>query len=624
MTQRALRFAIAVGGLAAALAPARAPADAPASADDRPLEQSTDGYVGSAACHSCHPGPYASWHASYHRTMTQVATAQTALGDFDSVDLQLHGDSYRLGRDGDSLWVELGPMERRTRHPVVLSTGSHHDQMYWYTTPGGGRDLLQLPFDWSRRLGRWIPAEMSFLQPQASRALPPEPAQWNTNCSSCHATHPDPGLQRGEGGARRFATRVAEFGIACEACHGPGQEHVAANRDPRRRYRLHLEAHGDRTIVNPRELPHARSAEVCGQCHAIRFHDAPVPTYRPGDELAQHATLIRGALRDPAHPQREEPRMRALLAGLEKDPGYWRSLFWGDGQVRVSGREFSGLLESPCFQRGEVSCVSCHAMHQQAGDARAPADWADDQLGLGMEGDAACTQCHRGFAAPEALAAHSHHAASSRGSRCYDCHMPHTVYGIQKAHRSHQVSSPSAAETLELGRPNACNQCHLDRTLAWTAETLEAWYGIPKPALPPEHRAVSATVLAALRGDAGQRALAAWSLGWEPALATAGSDWIAPFLIHLLDDPYASVRFVAYVALRDRPELSGWSYDFSAGAKRRRAAIAEARRRAHVERAAAPTAARPELLLDAQGRLDAAEFRRLASQRDDTPTLLAE
>ena len=38
--------------------------------------------------------------------------------------------------------------------------------------------------------------------------------------------------------------------------------------------------------------------------------------------------------------------------------------------------------------------------------------------------------------------------------------------------RSHQVSSPSVAESLPpVGRPNACNLCHLDRTLAWTRIT---------------------------------------------------------------------------------------------------------------------------------------------------------
>ena len=36
---------------------------------------------------------------------------------------------------------------------------------------------------------------------------------------------------------------------------------------------------------------------------------------------------------------------------------------------------------------------------------------------------------------------------------------------------------------LETGRPNACNLCHLDRTLAWTAKHLEGWYGFAPPEL---------------------------------------------------------------------------------------------------------------------------------------------
>jgi hypothetical protein len=599
-------------------------ASAAEDAGDRPLVRPDDGYIGSSACVSCHPGPYTSWHDSYHRTMTQVATRETALGNFEGVELRLHGQVFRLGRDGDALWVELAHGGARERRPVVLSTGSHHDQMYWYTTPGNGRDLLQLPFDWSRRLGRWIPAEMSFLQPPASQLDPPVPAQWNTNCNGCHATHPDPGVVRGEDGRPRFETQVAELGIACEACHGPGAEHAAQNRDPRRRYRLHLEAASDLSIVNPRRLAHDRASEVCGQCHAIREHHSPEPSYRPGSVLAEHATLIRGAMQDPAHPERSEPRVAALLAREERAPGYWRSLYWRDGMVRVSGREFTGFRESPCYVRGELSCISCHALHREAGDTRAPAEWANDQLGVGMDGNAACTQCHASYAAADALAAHTHHAPASSGSQCYDCHMPHSVYGIQKAHRSHQITSPSAAETVATGRVNACNQCHLDRTLAWTAEALERGWGIPKPVVSKPQQTLSAIALDALAGDAGARALAAWHLGWEPALATSGRSWTTPLLVHLLDDPYASVRFVAYLSLRDRPELAGWSYDFAADASRRKPAIAEARKRTRESRRASDSPARAEILRTPSGELDGEAFRALAQQRDDTPVLLAE
>ena len=94
--------------------------------------------------------------------------------------------------------------------------------------------------------------------------------------------------------------------------------------------------------------------------------------------------------------------------------------------------------------------------------------------------------------------------------------MPPTSYALLKAIRSHQISSPTVAASLETGRPNACNQCHLDKTLDWTAENLQKWYGVPKPKLSKEEKTVAASVLWTLKGDAGQRALMAWSLGWEP------------------------------------------------------------------------------------------------------------
>src|SRR5688500_8972952 len=42
-----------------------------------PIPERPGGYVGSNRCQACHPREYASWHESYHRTMTQVATPDT-------------------------------------------------------------------------------------------------------------------------------------------------------------------------------------------------------------------------------------------------------------------------------------------------------------------------------------------------------------------------------------------------------------------------------------------------------------------------------------------------------------------------------------------------------------------
>ena len=57
-----------------------------------------------------------------------------------------------------------------------------------------------------------------------------------------------------------------------------------------------------------------------------------------------------------------------------------------------------------------------------------------------------------------------------------------------------------------------------------------------------------------LRGDAGQRALIAWSMGWTPAREASGAGWMAPFLSTLLIDPYAAIRYIAGRSLRRLPE----------------------------------------------------------------------
>ncbi|MCB9885748.1 MAG: hypothetical protein H6838_09660 [Planctomycetes bacterium] len=54
----------------------------------RPLVKPADDYVGSSTCRSCHPAEHASWHDSFHRTMTQVANRDTVLARFDRLERQ--------------------------------------------------------------------------------------------------------------------------------------------------------------------------------------------------------------------------------------------------------------------------------------------------------------------------------------------------------------------------------------------------------------------------------------------------------------------------------------------------------------------------------------------------------
>src|SRR5437867_1558510 len=66
--------------------------DAPGETEvrDRPIQDPVGGYITSESCKACHPGQYATWHSSYHRTMTQVVTPEAVLGEF-GVELEYLG-----------------------------------------------------------------------------------------------------------------------------------------------------------------------------------------------------------------------------------------------------------------------------------------------------------------------------------------------------------------------------------------------------------------------------------------------------------------------------------------------------------------------------------------------------
>lgn len=589
--------------------------DAPTT---RPLVQPDGGYVGSASCRSCHPEEHAAWHESYHRTMSQLATRDTVVARFERLELDWFGKSVRLEWRGDTLWTEFergGAQPGPVRRPIEQLTGSHHLQVFWYST-GAGRELAPLPMVYKLAEQLWLPLTAVFVLPPEVRD-PPEPGAWNQSCQQCHATNVRPRVDIG-----RCDTHVGELGIACESCHGPGAAHVAANQNPVRRYLQHDAAAGDPTIVQPQRLSRARSAQVCGQCHSVNIlREAHFDhwrerglVYRPGADLDDSSLVVE--VSDRAAPE--------LARSLRNNPNFFRSAFWVDGEVRISGREFNGLRRSPCYTHGQgkrqLDCSSCHEMHREA--ATDPATWRDDQLLPGKRSNEACTQCHPALAEPAALVAHTHHAAESVGSNCYNCHMPHTTFGLMKAMRSHTITSPSVATELATGRPNACNLCHLDRTLQWTSEHLQAFYGTPSVSLDGDQAEVAAGVRWLLTGDAGQRALAAWSFGWAEAQQTAGTDWLAPYLARLLDDPYYVVRFGAARSLRSlpggTPALAGYDFLADGGAPRD-----YGERVLRAWQAGYRGVPRGPLLLDAQG-LVGEPFARLYARRDDRPVYLSE
>jgi hypothetical protein len=244
-----------------------------------------------------------------------------------------------------------------------------------------------------------------------------------------------------------------------------------------------------------------------------------------------------------------------------------------------------------------------------------------DQLAPGRGEDGSCVECHAGIG--QQVAAHTHHAVESEGSRCMNCHMPHTTYGLFSLVRTHRIDNPSVASNLASGRPNACNLCHLDRTLEWTASHLSDWYGQAPVALGEHERSVAAGVDWALRGSVVQRAVVAWHMGWAPAQQASGRTWTGGYLALLLADPYVAVRRVAEKSLETLPGFEAFDFDFVATD-----ALPQKQREAVVRwqklLAGAPDRSGPHLLLDAHGTLDREAFTKLLSERDARPFRIAE
>jgi len=580
-----------------------------------PIEVVRKTFADPSSCAACHADQHESWRASYHSSMTRPADAESIEADFENVTLRGFGQVFALRRRGARYFVELDDPYAvaggsRVEREIVLVTGSHHEQVYWFAAERG-RSLGMLPFVYIREERMWVPYPLNMICPptdvDAYQATPT--GMWNSACIACHTTY---GRPRPIDDQAADSDAVA-LGVSCQACHGPAGAHVD----------FHLAAKvadpmSKQDVVVPVKLPHDRSSQVCGRCHSeFEFHNGNQfkqylregIDYRPGDDLDDFIAVARPELKD-------QPPFTEVV---REQPQYFESKFWPDGQTRISGREYNGMTLSPCFTRGEMSCMSCHQMHQENADPRDRKQWADDQLAFDFDGDRACLQCHGDYA--DRVVEHSHHVAASPGARCMNCHMPHTSYGLLKASRSHTVDSPSVRTTLRVGRLNACNLCHLDRTLAWTAEHLHEWYETPVPELTDEQKVVPAVLIQLLAGDAAQRALATWHLGWPAAVAASDADWAPLFLAQALNDPVPAVRIVAWRAIRKHELFADFPFAPFGPARQRFEAGQALRRQWYAD----GNPFRLTDLLDGAGDgLSVDIFRELHSRRDDRPIFLGE
>jgi hypothetical protein len=376
-------------------------------------------FAGSSVCADCHERKHARWSESWHARALAPARPGAVVGNFAGVHFKGDSSEAWMTRDHERSFMrtrdregQLGsyPVDwviggKRMQDPLtVLPDGRWQVLPVYYHVTGGGRWV-----DYNEAKQGVVGADHPFFWTNFRRTA-------NRECLDCHVT----GLQvRYDRETHRWSTDFVDAGVACESCHGPGARHA--------------ETKDKADIVHPRKAGGETGLAICAQCHGPRNPLFPIldaeHRFRPGGRYDDSYQAF------------------VVTDGLQRSQD-----FFPDGRPSSSSFEYQALLQSACYRKGGATCLSCHtAPHEE--------HTADELKPQGPE--AGCRPCHAAvFAAGQA---HTRHK-DAEAQRCVSCHMPRVLSGVLDKFPDHALDVPAPENTRRHGVPNACNECHRDRS----------------------------------------------------------------------------------------------------------------------------------------------------------------
>jgi len=411
-------------------------------------------YVGTSECKNCHSKEFEAWKNSDHALAMQEATAKSVLGDFSDVTVRFHNIDTRLYKSGDDFMVEtLNHEGKKQRYKVSYTFGYSPLQQYLIETERGHIQALNVTWDSRPKTEggqRWyhlqatenITTEHPFFWTRYFQ-------NWNSRCANCHTTN----LQRNYNEAdHSYNTQWAEIGVACEACHGPGSDHLARaasdqysnndsgfNRPVRQQNNfifnaLSATAINDQApaLSSPKSEHTAKQLEVCAPCHSRR---GLIDEFAIGEHFHDHFQLT-------------------LLN---------ENTYFSDGQIEDEVFVYGSFAQSKMHDAG-VTCTNCHNPHSTE---------------LTLPGNAVCLQCHKAETFQNFQ--HLGHSPESDGAQCVSCHMPSRRYMGVDDRADHSFSIPRPALASALGTPDACASCHSDWPQQTLNEKFTKLYGEERP-----------------------------------------------------------------------------------------------------------------------------------------------
>jgi len=209
-------------------------------------------FVGRQVCAGC--------HMQRNRSQLQTAMAHALNMPGDSTVLQAHPKltfragiyTYTITTEGQQSSYSVTDGKETSTEPIAYVFGKAHVAQTYVLRHNGklyeGRVSYYTAIDnldWT--IGDALNPPPS-LEVAFGRDITGDEAR---NCFSCHST--------GAVVSGKLELDRLTPGVTCEACHGPGQEHVSE---------MHLSTGEGLGIFNPRKLsPDTLSQEFCGACH---------------------------------------------------------------------------------------------------------------------------------------------------------------------------------------------------------------------------------------------------------------------------------------------------------------------------------------------------------------------
>jgi len=379
----------------------------------------TEGYIGEEACKSCHETEYNLWSGSHHDWAMKIASMETVLGNFNDQEVILDGVSYHFTKDGEDFVANVNETDGSVETYVIDYTfGVTPLQQYITRLKDGKHQVLRA--SWDSKDNKWFHQykDQKF-QPNDWLHWTQGGQRWNTMCAECHSTD----LKKNyDWMADTFHTTWSSINVSCEACHGPGKQHVDWAEGPAKGTDYYVI--GDSTQRS--QIDH------CGPCHSRRAK--LTQNMEPGKAFEEQY-LLQTATPEFYHP---------------------------DGQIMEEDYVIGSFLQSKMYNYG-VKCSDCHNSHS---------------MELKLSGNDLCMQCHDPkFNSQE----HHFHPAGTESALCVNCHMTGQTYMGNDFRRDHSFRIPRPDQSVEFGTPNACTGCHTDQSDEWAADNIIAWYGDKRP-----------------------------------------------------------------------------------------------------------------------------------------------